>query len=94
MEKVEIIAEIKELVTELIDDSTIVVTEDSALVGSNGIIDSLNLVELCVKLEDRASEVGFEFEWTSELAMSKSRGVFRSISNLGNEFYNQMIDKK
>ncbi len=94
MDKSEIVSDIINMVVELLDDNTVVVSESSALVGSNGIIDSLNLVELCVKLEDKASDLGFEFEWTSELAMSKSRGVFRSIENLGGEFYQQMLDKK
>ncbi len=94
MNKTEIVSEIKNMVTVLVDDNSITVNEEAALVGSNGIIDSLDLVDLCVKLEDLASELGFEFEWTSELAMSKSRGIFRSIENLGGEFYQQMQDKK
>ena len=94
MNKSEIVSEIRNIVIALVDDSTVAIGEDSSLVGSNGIIDSLDLVDLCVKLEDFANSLGFEFDWTSELAMSKSRGIFRSIENLSDEFYQQMQNKK
>ena len=32
---------------------------------------------------------GFEFDWTSEAAMSKSRSMFRSVAALAEEFSNQ-----
>jgi len=31
----------------------------------------------------------FEFDWTSEAAMSKSRSLFRTVSSLAEEFYAQ-----
>jgi hypothetical protein len=40
-------------------------------------------------LEDLAEDRGFEFDWTSETAMSKSHSMFRSVSALAEEFCNQ-----
>ena len=36
----------------------------------------MKLVELCLALEDKAVDLGFEFDWTSEAAMSRSRSLF------------------
>lgn len=52
-------------------------------------LDSMKLVEVCLALEDLADEHGFEFDWTSDAAMSKSRGMFRSVSALSEEFASQ-----
>jgi hypothetical protein len=54
----------------------------------------LTLVELCLSLEDIAAELGFDFDWTSESAMSKSRSMFRTAGALANEFLSQMANKK
>ena len=65
------------------------ITEDMELVGGDALLDSMKLVELCVNLEEIAEQNGFEFDWTSEDAMSKSRGMFRSVSALSEEFAKQ-----
>lgn len=65
------------------------ITEDSQLIGANTLLDSMKLVEVCLVLENLAEEQGFEFDWTSEAAMSKSRGMFRSVKALATEFANQ-----
>jgi len=65
------------------------VTSDMALFSSDSTLNSMMLVELCVALEDKAAETGFEFDWTSDTAMSKSRSMFRSIQTLAEEFTNQ-----
>jgi acyl carrier protein len=65
------------------------IKDDMHLVGSESLLDSMKLVELCVLLEDLADENGFEFNWTSETAMSKSRGMFRSVATLTAEFARQ-----
>ena len=62
------------------------VTEDSRLVGHNSLLDSMKLVEVCLTLEDLADDNGFEFDWTSEDAMSKSRSMFRNVISLAEEF--------
>ena len=65
------------------------ISEDMQLIGGESLLDSMNLVEVCLLLEDLADEHGFEFDWTSENAMSKSRSMFRSVAALAEEFSNQ-----
>jgi acyl carrier protein len=66
-------------------------TLDSDLMGGSNPIDSVELVELCIRLEDLADELGFKFDWTSENAMSRSRSVFRSVTTLRDEFARQSM---
>ena len=75
-------------------DQSLEVTGKSALVGDGRLLDSLGLVELCVRLEDRALELGFEFDWTSDAAMSRSRSMFRSVEALQEEFERQMTEQQ
>jgi acyl carrier protein len=63
---------------------------DTPLIGSHRTLDSMNLVELCLMLEDASNELGFNFDWTSSDAMSKSQSMFRTVSSLAEEFYRQM----
>ena len=82
----------KEIVIEVIYkllDNKVKITEDMALIGSASLLDSMKLVELCIALEDRAEELGFEFDWTSESTMSKSRSMFRTIATISDEFARQ-----
>ena len=65
------------------------ISEDMQLIGGESLLDSMNLVEVCLLLEDLAEEHGFEFDWTSETAMSRSRSMFRSVSALAKEFSTQ-----
>ena len=78
------------LISQLFDDKSPALTDDTPLIGGESVLDSMRLVELCLMLEDRASELGFEFDWTSEAAMSRSRSMFRTAGSLANEFCNQM----
>jgi len=75
-------------------DGRIAVTAETKLMGDSGVIDSIVLIELCVGLEDRASELGFEFDWTSDSAMSRSRSMFSSVESLALEFFNQLSDAR
>ena len=70
-----------------------VVTEDTPLIGSESLLDSMKLVEVCLALEDRAPDIGFDFDWTSDVAMSKSRSMFRTAGSIATEFINQMEAK-
>ena len=86
------IEQAKEIVITVINDaseSKDEITEDMQLIGGESLLDSMKLVEVCIALEDLADEHGFEFDWTSESAMSKSRSMFRSVSALAKEFANQ-----
>lgn len=82
--------EIYSSIHSLLDDKTIVVDSNTALIGDSSVLDSMNLVQLCLFLEDKSSEYGFEFDWTSETAMSKSRSMFRTAGALVSEFITQM----
>ncbi len=74
----------------LLEDNSLVVTEDLPLIGKESVLDSMKLVELCLALEDNASMMGFEFDWTSDSAMSRSRSMFRTAGALTEEFIRQM----
>jgi acyl carrier protein len=85
------IEQAKEIVIRAINDALegkAEISEDMQLIGG-GVVDSMKLVEVCLALEDLADEHGFEFDWTSDAAMSKSRGMFRSVSALSEEFASQ-----
>lgn len=62
---------------------------DMSLIGRDPLLDSMKLVEVCIALEDLADDRGFEFDWTSEAAMSKSRSIFKTIESLAVEFATQ-----
>lgn len=77
-------------ITALLEDSTLTVVEEMPLIGGDGVLSSMKLVELCLSLEDRAADLGFEFDWTSDAAMSRSRSMFRTAGSLAAEFQKQM----
>ena len=70
-------------------ENKIIVSEDTKLIGGESLLDSIKLVEVCLSLEDIADEKGFDFDWTSETAMSKSLSIFRNVESLALEFSNQ-----
>ena len=75
-------------------DKSVPLTQDTQLIGSDRILDSLLLVELCLKLEDLGSELNFNFDWTSTEAMSRSASMFRDIKSLVAEFEQQLFKSK
>lgn len=87
-------SEIFKQIFQLLENKSHVVTDDMPLIGSEAMLDSMKLVELCLALEDMAVDKGFEFEWTSDAAMSRSRSMFRTAESLAAEFINQMEAKK
>lgn len=74
----------------LLDDKSQQVADEMPLIGGESVLDSMKLVELCLALEDMAADMGFEFDWTSDTAMSRSRSMFRTAGSLANEFISQM----
>jgi len=66
-----------------------VINKRTRLIGNDSILDSMKLVELCLSLTDIAEELGFEFDWTSDKAMSTSRSMFKDAGSLSNEFLRQ-----
>jgi acyl carrier protein len=69
------------------------ISTNTPIIGSDSPIDSMGLVQLCLSLEEKAEELGFEFDWTTESAMSRSRGMFRSVESLSDEFVSQYNEK-
>ena len=83
------IEQAKEIVISAINDALegkVKITEEMQLIGGESLLDSMKLIEVCLALEDLADKHGFEFDWTSEAAMSKSRSMFRNVAALVEEF--------
>ncbi len=81
--------EIFQLISDLAEAPELQVDKGTSLIGDGRILDSIKLVELCVQLEDLATANGFEFDWTSESAMSRSRSMFRTAGSLAEAFAEQ-----
>lgn len=81
-------------ISQLLENKLLIVTVDMPLIGGDSVLDSMKLVELCLALEDKAADMGFEFDWTSDAAMSRSRSMFRTAGSLAAEFISQMESKK
>lgn len=88
MEIAEALSIVKTATRELLDEDT-EIPDTYPLIGGDAEIDSMKLVELCLALEDAADDLGFEFDWTSDATMSRSRSMFRSVSTLAEEFLKQ-----
>ena len=73
----------------LLEDDDVELTPDTPLIGGGTALDSMHLVSLCLRLAEISEEQGFEFDWTSETAMSQSRSLFRTIKSLSDEFKRQ-----
>jgi hypothetical protein len=87
-------SEIFNAIASLLEDNSVQVIADLPLVGADRALNSMKLIELCILLEDMATDIGFEFDWTSDLAMSKSQSIFRTAGALATEFLNQMETQK
>ncbi len=87
-------SEVFSQILQLLENKSLTVTDDMPLIGGDNVMDSMKLVELCLALEDKAADMGFEFDWTSDAAMSRSRSMFRTAGSLATEFISQMEAKK
>ena len=87
-------SEVFSQISKLLENKSLTVTDDMLLIGGESVMDSMKLVELCLALEDKAADIGFEFDWTSDAAMSRSRSMFRTAGSLAAEFISQMEAKK
>jgi acyl carrier protein len=81
-------------ISERLGNKSLNVNDDMPLIGGDSVLDSMKLVELCLALEDKAMDLGFEFDWTSDAAMSRSRSMFKTAASLAAEFIRQMESKK
>jgi len=76
----------------IVDNSNLEINENSSLMDGGEILDSMNLVNLCLRLEEISEEFGFAFDWSGD-TMSKSKSMFRSVKTLANEFRYQSESK-
>lgn len=85
----------KIIITEIraiVDNPELKINEDSSLMDDGGILDSMNLVNLCLRLEEISEEAGFNFDWSGD-TMSKSKSMFQSVKTLADEFRTQRESK-
>ena len=86
MHSEEIENKIFKMLLDLLEDKSIKIDKDTSLIGEGSLLDSMKLVELCLLLEDKALDIGFEFDWTSEEALSKSQKYWDTIDE---QLYNK-----
>lgn len=70
----------------------IFIDENSELINSG--IDSMNLVQICLALEEKSLIEGFSFDWTSEKAISSLNSIFKSPASLTSEYNRQRNTKR
>jgi len=68
--------------------------EDSLILNGDNNLDSMAIVQLCIALEDKSNSFGFDFDWTSEKAMSSMNSIFKTPKSISTEFNNQLKNKK
>tara|TARA_B100000579_G_scaffold324295_1_gene274064 strand:- start:1023 stop:1292 length:270 start_codon:yes stop_codon:yes gene_type:complete len=84
--------ELIDIIKDLIDED-FQISDTSPLIGGNSSIDSMNLVQICLALEEKSEEDGFEFDWTSEKALSMTNSFFRTPATLAEEYNRQLNNK-
>lgn len=57
--------------------------ENTILFGADGLLDSMLLVELMLKLEDYCEDNGIRFSWANDAAMSEKNSIYKTIGTLG-----------
>jgi acyl carrier protein len=74
---------IREEVAALTGQPPETVSPNTVLVGTGRVVDSADLVMLLIAAEEYAKdELGANFDWTSDSAMSEARSVLRSVQSL------------
>ncbi len=86
------VKELIKIINDIVNDD-FELDETSTLVGGKSMIDSMNLVQICIALEERSQKDGFEFDWTSEKAMSELNSIFRTPETLTKEYNRQMSEQ-
>jgi len=82
------IDEIKKIIVSLVENDDLELNAETPLIGDSSPLDSMNIVNLCLQLEEISEEKGFQFDWSGE-TMSKSKSMFKSIGDLAEEFERQ-----
>ena len=73
------------------NDLNIEISETSSFIGGESSLDSMTLVQFCIALEEKSNQMNFDFDWTSEKAMSEMNSIFRSPKTICDEFNRQLI---
>lgn len=73
---------VEELNQSLDHPVAIVDGEEAALYGRGGVLDSLDLVNLILLVEEKSAEAGLSVTLADDRAMSQFRSPFRSIGSL------------
>ena len=83
MDRAGILATIMDYLCEFGELGRETVGEETKLIGADAAIKSRALVELLLALEDFAeSDLGCNFDWTSDQALSEANSAFRSVGSL------------
>ena len=88
-----IVEELINIINNVVEDNNELVSS-SPLIGEDSSIDSMNLVQICIALEEKSQEDGFYFDWTSEKAMSSLNSIFKTPASLTEEYNSQMNSSK
>ena len=86
VQRAEVVAFLQQAVRGILerDGQTVVadITEDTQLLGREGVLSSLMIVELMLGVEDFCAENGLCFVWASDTAMSEKRSPYRTLASL------------
>lgn len=86
VQRIEVVAFLQNAVRDILErdgqDPPENITEDSRLMGREGLLSSLMLVELMLAVEDFCAEKGLHFVWTNDATMSERRSVYRTLASL------------
>lgn len=78
----------------VMNNKSIEINENSLILNSGNNLDSMALVQLCIALEEKSNSLGFDFDWTSEKAMSSMNSIFRTPKSIADEFNKQLTHQK
>ena len=89
-------AEVIKILEEIagLENSTISLDKNSMILNGEYNFDSMALVQLCISLEEKSNKFGFDFDWTSEKAMSSMNSIFRTPLTICDEFNKQLLNSK
>lgn len=81
-------------ISEMNENTLTQINEDSIILNGDNNLDSMAIVQLCIALEEKSNSFGFDFDWTSEKAMSSMNSIFKTPKSISDEFNKQLINSK
>ena len=76
------------------NNKSIKMNPDSLILNADNNLDSMAIVQLCIALEEKSNSFGFDFDWTSEKAMSSMNSIFKNPNSIADEFNKQLMNQK